>query len=898
MKKLSYILLPAICLLFGHLTAQNISIEFNKNEIPVILKAIDRGSPYRIFFKEATLPDKKLTGAFSDAPIADVLNQLLSETDLTYWFYDAKNIIILPKTLIAKEFTADYYTAIEKTKEAAAKPPSKREIIIGQIDRLAASGKATIKGHVTNKKSKKPIDLATVYIEELELGITTDANGAFEVKVPPGKYTFSVNYLGFSPYKKQVTIYSDGDLEIKMRKGAVELTTVVVGADAVDVNVGNAQAGRTRIEIASLKKTPTFLGSYDLIKNLLFAPGVSSVGEGTTGFNVRGGEVDQNLILQDEGIVFNTAHALGLFSAFNPDLLSSVILYKGNIPAQYGGRLSSVLDIGMKDGDFNSYNLKGSFGPVASNLKVEGPVIKKKSSFIVGARASYTKWLLKALKIPELNESSSLFYDVNVRFTQKLKKKNTLTLAAYTSTDNFKFQNQFGFDYSTTMGQVIYKNIFSNKLFSKLSLVANQYSSTQYDYEGLDASNFSNSASNFKIKELLTYQPDKNNKWEMGFSSILYKVNPGDLSPRGSESILLPKMLDEEKGIENALFVSLEKTLSPALTISAGLRLSAYMNLGPKSVFQYAPDAPIRVENIIDTLDKSGILASYFGLEPRLSARYKLTPTSSIKGGYSRMSQYLNQLYNSDSPTPTSQYQLSTGLIKPFKSHNFSIGYFRNMEDNNWVTSVEFYYRFIDRLYDYKDFAIIPANEHIETELRIGKGSSYGVELSIQKKTGIWNGRLSYTYSKTRKQVPSINFGQPYPSGFDRPHDFSLLLNRSFNNRHTFTLNIVYQTGRPVTAPLTNYRTPNHLVIPIYSRRNEFRIPDYQRIDIAYTIGQGYKKDRKFRTSWTFSIYNLLGRKNAYSIFFRQSPFTGTQAYKFSVLGSAFPSVTFNLEML
>ena len=900
MKKLSYIILLVLCLSGSHLRAQNITIQFSKNELSSILTALDEGSPYRIYFKESQIPKTKLSGSFSDAKIDDILRQLLQSTPLTFWYYDKKNIIVLPKEFISKEFSADYYTAIEKATRTSTKKTShkNRAIVIGQLENLAPSGKATINGRVINKRNKKPIDFATVYVEELELGITTDDNGAFQLKIAPGKYTFSVNFLGYTPYKKKVTIFSDGDLEIKMKKGAVELTTVVVGADAVDVNVGNTQVGRTRIEIATLKKTPTFLGSYDLVKNLLLAPGVSSVGEGTSGFNVRGGEIDQNLILQDGGIIFNTAHALGLFSAFNPDLLGSVILYKGNVPAQYGGRLSAVLDVKMKEGNFQKYNFKGSFGPIASNFKLEGPLAKKKSSFLIGARASYTKWLLRALKIPELDQSSTLFYDVNFRFTQKLKKKNSLTLMGYSSADNFRFQDEFGFDYQTIMGQLIYKNIFSNKLFSKLSLVANQYSSTQYDYQGFDASSLESSISHFKIKELLTYSPSKSNKWEMGLSSILYRVSPGNLAPNGEESVLLPKTLANEKGVENAAFVSVEKTLSPALTISAGLRLSLYLNLGPKTVFDYEPGAPILVNNIIDTLYQTGILATYLGVEPRLSARYKLTPTSSIKAGYSRMSQFLNQLYNSDSPTPTSQYQLSTQLIKPFKSHNFSVGYFRNLEDNNWVTSAEFYFRYIDRLYDYRDFAEISVNEHIETELLEGKGNAFGLELSIQKKVGTWNGRLSYTLSKSSKQIPEISNGQPYPSNFDRPHDFSLLLNYSYNNRHTFTFNVVYQTGRPVTAPLTNFLTPNHLIVPIYSNRNEFRIPNYQRIDFAYTIGQGYKKDRKFKTSWTFSIYNILGRKNAYSVFFKQSPFTGTQAYKFSVLGSIFPSITFNLEML
>lgn len=893
------------CFLSFFITAQSvldakISGSYQGQTAEAILEQIEAQHPIRFFFQGGELPEQKHTGTFTEAKLSEVLDFLLQNSLFGYFEYRERSIIIMPRLMINEAYSSNYYKALEaslNTDETAQE--KRRQIIVGDISQLRPSGKAVVKGRLVDENDNEPIIGATIFFPDLEIGLASDAEGGFEVEIPTGAYEMNVQYVGYQEIVEVVQVFSDGEINLKMATDAVQLQEVVVEAQGPDANVQNAQIGVERLDVGEIKKLPAFLGEVDVVNTLLLYPGVSTIGEGATGFNVRGGDVDQNLILQDEGFIFNSSHALGFFSTFNADLISEVELYKGNIPAQYGGRLTSVLDVKMRDGDFNNFHLKGGVGPISSRISLEGPIIEGKSSFLGGFRSSYSDWILNLIRVPEVQRSSSFFYDANLRFTTRINEKNSIILSGYSSEDDFVYNNEFGFDYQTLMGQLIYKKIFNDQFFSNLSFTGSQYKSAQTAFGGLDAARVENELTYYRLKEHLTLTPNNDLQLDAGLAATYYLADPGNQSPANSESQIPERALEREKGLEAGVFVNADWSITPAFQVSAGLRFNLYQFLGPKTIYLYENDEP-SLANILGTQIYGGgeSIASYGSLEPRFSMRYRLNAETSIKAGYSRTAQFINQIFNTDSPTPTSQWQLSTKYIKPTRSHNFSAGIFRNFDNNLWETSAEIYYRIVDQLFDYKDFADLNINDHLETELLAGEGRAYGLELSIKKKEGIFNGWLSYTLARTERLIEGINKGDWYPSNFDKPHDLSLVLNWQPNQRNTLTLNFNYGRGRPTTAPIGNFRDISGLTIPIYSQRNQLRIPDYHRIDIAYTLGKGYNRTKKFKTSWTISIYNVYGRRNAFSVFFTQGAFQLPVSNKLSILGSAFPSVTFNFEVL
>jgi hypothetical protein len=873
---------------------------FEQRPIPEILTDIEAAHPVRFFFKESELPGEMVTVSFDETPLSNVLDRLLQGTLLGYFPYRESSIVILPRRMIEEVYSADFYKALEESLASPEEDEEDQVITVGDIGTLRADGKAIVRGTLVEAESGEPVIGASILWPDSEVGTVSDENGQFESELFSGLQELRITFVGYKDVAQLVKILGNGEITVEMVSQSINLEEVVVEAQAADANVQRAQIGVERLDINNVKKLPSLLGEANILNTLLLYPGVSTVGEGATGFNVRGGEADQNLYLQDEGFLFNANHALGFFSTFNDDLISSVELYKGNIPAQFGGRLASVLDVEMRDGSFERFGIKGSVGPVTSRLSVEGPVINGKSSFLIGGRMSYIDWMLDLIQVAEVRRSSAFFYDANLRFTQKLNDKNTLVLSGYFSEDDFTYNEEFGFDYSTIMGQAIYKKIFSEKVYSRFSATYSRYASAQTDLEGLDAARLSNDISYLKGKGVVTFSPGSTIKMDAGLSGIYYSVAPRRQEPSGDRSLIDFRELESEQALESAAFFNAEWNVSPALLISAGFRLGYYQFLGPKTVFEYEEGQLPSRATLIDTVSYGSgkAIASYGSMEPRLSFRYRLDPENSLKAGYSRTTQFINQIFNTDSPTPNSNWQLSTSHIEPTRSHNFSAGFFRNFQRNRWETSAEVYYRWIDQIFDYRDFADLTVNETLETELLPGVGRAYGLELSVVKKEGLLNGRLSYTYSRSERQIEGINKGEWYPSYFDQPHSGTLVLNYQPNQRHTLTVSFNYNTGRPATAPLGNFESTTGLVIPVYSERNQTRIPDYHRLDVSYTLGQGYNRTKRLKTSWTIAIYNLYGRRNAYSVFFTEGPFQSAQANKLSVLGTAFPSVTVNFEFL
>ncbi len=895
-----------LCLLILSLTSatgQNDSATDNLksgsySNVPIsqILDGLSESYGVFIYYKPNSELSRISSISFDNKSLDDVLKELLTETTLSYIDYRGYARVVAPRLVIDQSYSSDYYKALEGSLSSTGE--LKKKIEIGQISDLRPDGLTNISGVITDAQTSEAIIGATVLIADMQKGTTTDIDGSYIIEgIPAGTHELQISYIGFSDFFEDVEIRSDGTFDYQMDKSAVQLSEVTIRARAADASVDQVQIGVATMDIKDIKKLPTFLGEVDVLKSFLLQPGVSTVGEGASGFNVRGGNVDQNLILQDEAILFNSSHALGFFSTFNSDLIRKVDLYKANIPAQFGGRLVSVMDVEMRDGDFQKFRLKGGVGPISSKLAMEGPIIKDKVAFLGGFRSSYTDWLLQRLSNPELKRSSSFFYDANLRITAKPADGHTFIMSGYSSQDDFSYNQEFGFDYSTLFGELSYKMLINDKMINTFSGVYSKYESSQSDFDGIDAAQIDNNVGYLKVKNNLKIVPTEGFEVNLGAQMIQYEVDPATRSPLGENSIVASLQLEKEKGRESAVYGDINFSLTDALQVSGGARLALYQFLGPHDEFQYEDPNNPTLSTISSVETKTGSIATYSSIEPRVSMRLNVGAHSSIKAGYSRTSQFINQIFNTDSPTPSSQWQLSTRYIAPIKSHNVSIGVFKNSDDNAWETSLEFYGRKIDQLFDYIDFATLLANDHVETDLLTGEGRAYGAEISIKKNTGVLNGWFSYTYARSERKVEGINRGEWYLSNFDKTHDASLILNYNPNQRNTLSMNVAYSTGRPTTPPVGNFSTANNLIIPIYSSRNSGRIPDYFRIDLAYTVGQGYKKDKKFKTSWTFSLYNVLGRKNPYSVFFTRAAFERVQANRLAILGSVFPSLTVNFEL-
>lgn len=880
---------------------QLITENFTNQTYQTILNQIQEKYKIRFFYKADELPDSPINISFSDQDIEQVLGQLLQNTQLSHIDYRDNGVIILPKTELAANYTADYYTALDNASSGNVENQNTAIEVkrIGDISTLDPSGLAIVTGVIIDDQTDEAIIGATVRWLKTDGADVTDFDGKFTTKVPSGVQELLVEYIGYESYRQTYDVNGNGIIDLRIEKEAVDLDEVTITAQAANSNVEKAQIGVATISAKDIKKLPAFMGEADIVKSLLLQPGVSSLGEGASGFNVRGGDVDQNLVLQDEAFLFNSSHALGFFSAFNSDMVNSVDLYKGNIPSKYGGRLASVMDVKLKNGNTNRWRMKGGVGPVSSRIGFDGP-IGKKITVNSGFRSSYADWVLNLIDIPEVERSSAFFYDANLRINMRFNEKNNLTLSGYSSSDDFVYNDEFGFDYATSSASLAYNTTFSDNMLNKLSAVYSTYKSSQSVLQGTDGAEISNNINYVKLKDEFSFTGDNNFRFDVGGSGIFYFMEPGVRVPFGDLSLVTSKTLEDEQGLEAAAFANIEIPIGELISISGGIRLSYYQYLGPKTVFQYDnPDRPTIDTQFEPTIFGDGdVIASYFTPEPRFSMRLKLSDDISIKSGYSRTAQYINQIFNSDSPTPSSQWQLSTQYIRPQTSHNVSIGYFHNFSDNNWETSFEVYGRAIDQLYDYRDFANLFVNESLETELLSGEGRSYGAEMSIKKKKGTLNGWLSYTYSRAERLIEGINQGLYYPSNFDKPHDMSLVLNYQPNQRNTFTVNFNYASGRPTTAPVGNFLTTSGLFIPIYSERNQLRIPDYHRVDVAYTLGKGWKKNQRFQSSWTISIYNIYGRRNAFSVFYDNTGARKATANRLSILGSAFPSITFNFEII
>jgi hypothetical protein len=754
----------------------------------------------------------------------------------------------------------------------------------------SAQARHTVSGTIRDQNSGESlIGASVVFLEAPNVSAISNSYGFYSITANPRAYTMVVSFSGYGNDTIAIDLRKDTNISITLSNAARQLQEAVVVAGRTN-NISKPLMGVQKLSINEIKDLPVIFGEKDILKTLQLLPGVQSAGDGNSGFFVRGGNIDQNLILLDEATVYNPSHLLGFFSTFNSDAIKDVTLYKGATPAEYGGRLSSVLDVKMNDGNNKEYHASGGIGLISSRLNIEGPIEKEKSSFIVSARRTYADVFLKLSKDSNTNRNSLYFYDFNAKANYRLGKNDHIYFSGYFGKDKLGFGNTFGIDYGNATGTLRWNHIFSRRMFSNTSLI---YSKYNYDIEINSGNNNIGITSYIKdlhFKEDLQYYANANNKVNFGLDVINHTTSPGIISASQTSSFN-PLTLQSKHGLESALYVSHDLTVSRAINVNYGLRAGSFMVLGPGNFYTYDKQG-----NAVDTSSYSNgkLVKNYFNLEPRFSMNYRLDATSSIKLAYTRTTQNLHLLSNSTSANPTDVWIPSSNNVKPEIADQVSAGYYRNFKDNQYEFSSEVYYRNMQNQIDYKNGAQLIANENVESQLVFGKGRAYGWELFVKKKYGKLNGWVSYTLSRTERQFTDINSGHYFPANQDRTHNLSVVGIYKVSRKWTLSADFTYYSGNAVTWPSGKYEVNGQIAF-VYTERNAYRMPSYNRLDIGATL-QG-KKTKKFESNWNFSVYNLYGRENPYSIQFEQDPGdpTKTRALQYALFRWV-PSVTYNFK--
>lgn len=761
-----------------------------------------------------------------------------------------------------------------------------------------------VSGTITDEKSGETLPGVGVNVKDTTLSTVSNLEGEYLLKLPPGEYILVFNAMSFEETMRNVSLNSHTQLDVIMSEDAVELDEVVISSKKLDKNVKSVEMSTEELDIEQIKKIPAFLGEVDVIKSLQLLPGVGTVGEGASGFNVRGGNIDQNLILFDNALIFSSSHLFGFFSVFNSDAVKNVKLYKGGIPARFGGRLSSVLDVEHRSGDKQSFKGQGGIGVVSSRLTLEGPIQKGKSSFIISGRRSYADLFLKLSPDEDLRENRGYFYDLNAKLDYEISKNDRLYLTGYWGKDLFGVGEDFEFQWGNIAGSLRWKHIFNDQWASNVTTTLSDYS---YELGGPEFFTWRSNLNDIKTNiDFTNYLNDKHTL-EMGTEVIRHSFSPANVTPQGAgEAFIEPFTSPTETAWESALYLSDEFNVHDKATVQYGLRYSYFAFIGPLERNTYQEDAPLN-ENTVNGRESYGsgeLIQNYHGPEPRLGIKYELSGSSSVKASYNRMRQYLHLISNTTNGLPIDIWKLSDNFIAPQIGDQIALGYFRNFFDNQLETSVEVYYKHQQNVLDYKDDAELLLNENIEQELAPGIGRAYGIEFLIKKQRGKFTGWLSYTLSRAERKVDSefaeetINNGDWYSANYDKRHDVSLTSSYQVNDRLTISANFVYSTGRPVTFPGGRFEYEG-MVVPYYTgKRNQDRLADYHRLDLSATLDPKEKTDRWWKGSWSFSLYNVYARRNTFSILFEENPDQPgtTQAKRLSILGTIIPAVTYNFS--
>ncbi len=872
----------------------------------------------RLFYKQELL-DGVWIQYSGDKTLSGVLEATLSDRGLRYTYQSSEHIYILPGDILSASIDRGFFEDVdesEKTDFTVSLEPLEEEkqkekkeddlyskvVNVGKLSNGNKKGSAVISGKITDEDTGEPIVGATVFIQDLQAGAVTNVSGNYFIKVPKGTHKLGVRFVGKKEVFFTANVYSDGELNVEMEDKAMNLKAVVVTANKYD-NVESTRMGVNRIDTRMMGSIPV-IGEVDVLKVSMLLPGVQSVGEGTTGFNVRGGNTDQNLILLDGAPIFNPYHLMGFFSAFNAEIIRDFELHKSVIPAKMGGRLSSVMELNAKNGNKKSFSGSAGISPLTGKFNLEGPVVKDKLSFLIGGRSTYSNWLLKRIDNEEIKRSQASFYDMNVKLDYDINNKHNLSISGYYSHDDFyKNDRDTLFLYTNSSGSLKWRYKINPSLIKNTGLIYSNYNNSITDVSSPEKGyKVGYDIDYYEYKSDFIYFLNNDHLLNFGISANFYQLLPGRLMPAGDESLVLPEKINKEQGSELAIYISDEFKINSKLTVNAGLRYSLYSFLGPGKIYKYSEGLPVDLSTLRDTVHYESFrpISSYHGPEPRISMRYILGEQLSTKIGYSRMRQNIHIMSNTFSVSPTDTWKLSDPNLSPQVADQLSLGIYKNFRGGLIETSVETYYKKIRGLKDYKVAATLMMNDHLETEIINCDGKAYGVELLVRKPSGKLNGWLSYTYSRILQKSKGefreekINDNEWFPAIYDKPHSFSIVANYRFSRRISMSTNLVYSSGRPITYPVSKYNFRNGRFLH-YSNRNEYRVDDYFRWDMSFNLDGNLRTDQITHSFWSFSVYNITGRDNVYSIYF-VSGGESVQGYKMSVFAEPILSISYNIR--
>ncbi len=750
---------------------------------------------------------------------------------------------------------------------------------------LNAQTKFSVSGTIKDKKTGEALIGATVRVSDKPaLGTATNEYGFYSLTLPTGTYKLIVGYIGYKEQELQVSPDKRaGDVALEPEETQLNVVTIRSKVN----NITSAQMGMEKLDISEINAVPVIFGERDVLKTIQLLPGVQSVSDGNSGFYVRGGAADQNLILLDDAVVYNPSHLLGFFSTFNSDAIKDVTLYKGTAPAQYGGRLSSVLDVKMNDGNNQGYHVSGGIGLIASKLEVEGPIKKDEGSFLVTARRTYADVFLKLSHDTTLKKSSLYFYDLNAKLNYKLSKKDRLYLSGYFGQDDLGLGGLFGLNYGNATGTLRWNHIFNDKLFSNTSLIYSDYDYNIGINTGGISANIQSIIRDWNLKEELEYFANPSNSIRFGFSSVYHTIEPGNITGTGITNSTQP----DNHSLENALYISDSWKASSRLNVDYGIRVSAFSVMGGANLYNLNPNGTVR-----DTLHAGAgqIEQTYFVPEPRASASYTLNEVSSLKLGYARNAQYMHLISNSTTTNPTDKWVGSDNNIKPEIADQGTLGYFRSFKNDDYELSAETYFKYMQNQVDYRDGANVFDNTPLDSKLLYGDGRSYGLELYFKKKAGRFTGWISYTLSRSEMQILGVNNNDWYASRQDHTHDFSIVGIYKLSKKWTVSSDFVFYTGGAATFPSGKYEVNGQTVF-YYTSRDGYRMPNYNRLDLSFT--KQLKPHKRYTSELVYSLYNAYGRQNPYIINFQQDPNdpNKTQAVQYALFRFV-PSISYNFK--
>jgi hypothetical protein len=861
----------------------------------------------KFFYKDEWTADLRMGNYQGVTTLTGVLDNLFREKSLFYYIDESGNVVVTKNYAVkVSDKPADAGDKFIPPTEYADPGGSDNKagntfVEIGNPADRYKPGNVVVSGYITSRETKEPIAGVTVFVQKLSVGTISNSYGFYTLTLPRGLHLLQFSFIGLKEKTINLNLNGTGEMNIDMNSVLIPLKETVISAQK-NMTLQRFEVGAEKINITSFRLLPTSLGESDIIKSVLLIPGVQSVGEGSTGFNVRGGSADQNLILLYGAPIYNSSHFFGFFSAVNSDIIKDVTLYKGGIPGRYGGRISSVLDIVSKDGNRKEFMGNAGISPITTHISMEGPIKKDTITYILTGRTTYSNWIFGLIDNSSLKRSRASFYDLNGRVTYDINKNNKIDLSGYTSHDSFRFNSDSVYSYDNSIVSLKWRHFFNSRLFTSVSVNNSHYTyNVNSDNVITEAFDLSHKINSTGLKADFNWFLGSN-ELNFGLDMNRYAVTPGSYLPSLDSSLVIPRVIDQERAIEGGLYIEDKITLNSFMSVNVGMRLSAFAAYGKQDIMVYDPDLPRSRSSITDTISYSsgGISARYGGPEFRVSMNFRVSDRNSFKLNYNRTRQYLHLLSNSTSISPTDTWKLSDYYLKPQIGDQFAVGFYRMLFNSGFETSAEVYYKEIKNMLDFKGGTKLIMNENIEKDVVNVKGKAYGVELIFKKTEGKIRYSVGYTYSRTFiKSVGKfsdeiINSGNWFPANFDKPNDLVATFNYLFSRRFSFSSNYTWSTGRPITYPVSTYRIQDNLLVD-YSDRNKYRIPDYMRLDLSFKVSGNLKSKKIANPYWTFSVYNLLGRQNVYSVYFKNEK-NVLKGYQLSIFGRAIPSVTFSFD--